>query len=136
MFDNTTLARFEGLETPFYYYDLELLDKTLRSCKSAADKYGFHVHYAFKANFNERLLQAIQGIGFGADCVSGNEVKKAVEIGFDPDKIVFAGVGKSDKEIIEALSHDIYCFNVESVQELGIINELAAKRGKTAQIPH
>ncbi len=134
MFDNTTLTRFEGLETPFYYYDLALLDKTLRSCKSAADKYGFHVHYAFKANFNERLLQAIQGIGFGADCVSGNEVKKAIQIGFDPGKVVFAGVGKSDKEIIEALDNNIYCFNVESVQELGVINDLAAKRGKTAQV--
>jgi len=134
MFDNTTLARFEGLETPFYYYDLALLDKTLNACKTAADRYGFHVHYAFKANFNDKVLQAIQQIGFGADCVSGNEVKKAVEIGFDPGKIVFAGVGKSDKEIIQGLDNNIYCFNVESVQELGIINELAAKRGKTARV--
>ncbi len=134
MFDNTTLARFENLETPFYYYDLALLDKTLQSCKSAADKYGFHVHYAFKANFNERVLQAIQGAGFGADCVSGNEVKKAIEIGFAPEKVVFAGVGKSDREIIQALDNDIYCFNVESVQELGVINDLAAARGKTAQV--
>lgn len=134
MFDNTTIARFEDLETPFYYYDLALLDKTLQSCKSAADKYGFHVHYAFKANFNDRLLLAIQRIGFGADCVSGNEVKKAIEIGFDPGKVVFAGVGKSDKEIIEGLDNNIYCFNIESVQELGVINELAAKRGKTARV--
>ena len=134
MFDNSTVSRFENLETPFYYYDLALLDETLRSCKSAADKYGFHVHYAFKANFDERLLQAIQAIGFGADCVSGNEVKKAIEIGFNPEKIVFAGVGKSDKEIVEGLENNIFCFNVESVQELGIINELAAKRGKTARV--
>ncbi|MES3019514.1 MAG: diaminopimelate decarboxylase [Bacteroidota bacterium] len=134
MLDQNTVTRFEALETPFYYYDLELLQKTLTSCKSAADKYGFHVHYAFKANFNERVLKAIQQIGFGADCVSGNEVKKAIEIGFDPGKVVFAGVGKSDREIIEGLDNDIFCFNVESVQELGIINDLAAKRGKTAQV--
>ena len=134
MLDHNTLTRFEGLETPFYYYDMELLDRTLTACKSASDKYGFHVHYAFKANFNERLLKAIQQIGFGADCVSGNEVKKAIEIGFEPGKVVFAGVGKSDKEIIEALHNDIYCFNVESVQELGIINDLAAKVSKTAQV--
>lgn len=134
MFDNTILKRFEDLETPFYYYDLALLDRTLKACKFAADKYGFHVHYAFKANFNEKVLQSIQAIGFGADCVSGNEVKKAIEIGFAPEKVVFAGVGKSDKEIIEGLDQNIYCFNVESVQELGIINELAAKRGKTAQV--
>jgi diaminopimelate decarboxylase len=134
MFDKTTLTRFENLETPFYYYDMALLNKTLQSCKSAADKYGFHVHYAFKANFNERVLQAIQGVGFGADCVSGNEVKKAIEVGFAPEKVVFAGVGKADREIIQALDNDIYCFNVESLQELGVINELAAARGKTAQV--
>lgn len=134
MLDQNTVARFEALETPFYYYDLELLEKTLAACKAASDKYGFHVHYAFKANFNERVLKAIQHIGFGADCVSGNEVKKAIEIGFDPGKVVFAGVGKSDREIIEGLENDIYCFNVESVQELGVINDLAAKRGKTARI--
>lgn len=134
MLDKNTLTRFEALETPFYYYDMELLQKTLTSCKSAADKYGFQVHYAFKANFNERVLKAIQQIGFGADCVSGNEVKKAIEIGFDPGKVVFAGVGKSDREIIEGLENDIYCFNVESVQELGVINELAAKRGKIARV--
>lgn len=134
MFDPSILKRFQGLDTPFYYYDMALLDKTLNVCKSAADKYGFHVHYAFKANFDQRVLQAIQTVGFGADCVSGNEVKKAIEIGFDPEKVVFAGVGKSDKEIIEALNKNIYCFNVESVQELGVINALAAKLGKTARV--
>lgn len=134
MLDHNSLTRFQSLETPFYYYDMELLNQTLQSCKAASDKFGFHVHYAFKANFNERLLQAIQEIGFGADCVSGNEVKKAIELGFDPSKVVFAGVGKSDKEIIEALNNNIYCFNVESVQELGIINELAAGLGKTTRV--
>lgn len=134
MLDQHTKAHFEGLDTPFYYYDLELLNRTLESCKFASDKFGFHVHYAFKANFNERLLLAIQKIGFGADCVSGNEVKKAVEIGFTPSKVVFAGVGKSDREIIEALNHNIYCFNVESVQELGIIDDLAGKLGKTTRV--
>lgn len=134
MFNSTTLDRFERLETPFYYYDLALLDKTLKTCKSAADKYGFHVHYAFKANFDEKVLKAVRATGFGADCVSGNEVKKAIKIGFDPEKVVFAGVGKSDKEINTALDNDIYCFNVESVQELGVINTLAAKLGKVARV--
>jgi diaminopimelate decarboxylase len=134
MLDQKTIARFQNLETPFYYYDLELLNKTLEACRSASDTYGFHVHYALKANFDERVLKAVQERGFGADCVSGNEVKKAIETGFDPSKVVFAGVGKSDREIIEALTHDIYCFNVESVQELGVIDELAAGMGKTAQV--
>lgn len=134
MFDHKTVSHFKGLETPFYYYDMGLLRQTLESCKSASDKFGFHVHYAFKANFNERVLLAIQKLGFGADCVSGNEVKRAIELGFEPSKVVFAGVGKSDREISEALNYNIYCFNVESVQELGIINDLAGKLGKTTRV--
>jgi len=134
MFSRDTVARFQNLETPFYYYDLTLLDRTLLSCKAASEKFRFHVHYALKANFNEEVLKAVQKSGFGADCVSGNEVKKAIEIGFDPGKVVFAGVGKSDREINEALSNNIYCFNVESVQELGVINELALKQGKKARV--
>ena len=97
MFSQNIVSRFQGLETPFYYYDLALLDRTLLACKSAAEKYGFHIHYALKANFNEPILRTIEQKGFGADCVSGNEVKKAIEIGFDPNQVVFAGVGKSDK---------------------------------------
>lgn len=134
MFSPDILQKFQASETPFYYYDLELLNKTLNACKTASDKYSFHVHYAFKANFNPEVLKAIKAVGFGADCVSGNEVKKAIEIGFAPDKVVFAGVGKSDKEINEALDSNIFCFNVESIQELGVINELAAKKGKKAKI--
>ncbi|WP_407637165.1 diaminopimelate decarboxylase [Daejeonella oryzae] len=134
IFDPVTISGFSSQETPFYYYDLTLLHKTLLACKSASDKYDFHVHYALKANFNEQILNAVKNAGFGADCVSGNEVKKAIEIGFDKAKVVFAGVGKSDKEINEALDNDIFCFNVESVQELSIINELAGKKNKKARI--
>jgi len=104
------------------------------ACKAASEKFAFHVHYALKANFNEQVLKAIEKAGFGADCVSGNEVKKAIEIGFDSGKVVFAGVGKSDREINEALNNNIYCFNIESVQELGVINELATKQDKQARV--
>jgi len=134
MFSNKDIAQFANLETPFYYYDLSLLQDTLGTCASAAKVYGFHVHYAMKANFNEVLLKKIKETGFGADCVSGNEVKKAVEVGFSNAQIVFAGVGKSDREINEALDQDIFCFNVESIQELEVINELAAKKNKTAKV--
>lgn len=134
MFSPDILQKFQSTETPFYYYDLELLNNTLKACKNASDKYDFHVHYALKANFNEEVLKAIKTIGFGADCVSGNEVKKAIEIGFAPGKVVFAGVGKSDKEINEALDSGIFCFNVESIQELGIINDLAAAKNIKAKI--
>jgi diaminopimelate decarboxylase len=134
MFNTDTISRFNNLETPFYYYDLGLLRQTLDACKSASDKYGFHVHYAMKANFNPKVVQTIQSYGFGADCVSGNEVTAALANGFDKGKVVFAGVGKSDKEINTALDADIFCFNVESVQELFIINDLAKAKNKTAKV--
>jgi diaminopimelate decarboxylase len=134
MFNPDTVTRFKNIETPFYYYDMRVLRQTLEACHTASAKYGFHVHYAMKANFNPKVLDMIQAIGFGADCVSGNEVKAAIEHGFGKDKIVFAGVGKSDKEINLALDADIFCFNVESVQELYIINELAKAKNKTAKV--
>jgi diaminopimelate decarboxylase len=121
-------------ETPFYFYDLELLNRTLDAAKKAADKRNFHIHYALKANFNDRILSVIQSKGFGADCVSGNEVEKSIEVGFPAEKITFAGVGKSDKEIIAALKHKIFAFNVESIQELEVINELAEQIGEKANV--
>ena len=134
MFNTGTINRFQQLETPFYYYELDILEQTLAACKNASLKYGFHVHYAMKANFNPKVLDAIQAYGFGADCVSGNEVKAAIAHGFDKGKVVFAGVGKSDKEINAALDADIFCFNAESVQELVVINELAKVKNKIANI--
>ncbi|ACU04536.1 diaminopimelate decarboxylase [Pedobacter heparinus] len=134
MFSNKDISRFANLETPFYYYDLNLLQNTLNACANAAKLYNFHVHYALKANFNPAVLKKVKAIGFGADCVSGGEVNRAIETGFNPKQVVFAGVGKSDKEINLALDQDIFCFNVESVQELEVINELAGKKGKIAKI--
>ncbi|MEO8887323.1 MAG: diaminopimelate decarboxylase [Mucilaginibacter sp.] len=134
MFNTDTITHFETLETPFYYYDMGVLRATLQTCHAASSKYGFHVHYAMKANFNPKVLDAVQAVGFGADCVSGNEVKAAVEHGFGNKNIVFAGVGKSNKEINYALDADIFCFNVESVQELEIINDLAKAKNKTAGV--
>jgi len=110
------------------------LRNTLSACHTASSKYGFHVHYAMKANFNPKVLEMIQSFGYGADCVSGGEVTAAIKHGFSKEKIVFAGVGKSDREINAALDADIFCFNVESVQELTIINDLAAAKNKTASV--
>lgn len=134
MFSDKDRAHFSNLETPFYYYDLNLLQSTLTACATAASAYRFHVHYAMKANFNPKVLAKIKDAGFGADCVSGGEVKKAIEVGFAKEKVVFAGVGKSDREINDALDLDIFCFNVESIQELQVINELAEKKQKKAKV--
>lgn len=131
---NFPVDKFKGIETPFYYYDMDLLKKTLKIVKEDTKKYSFIQHYAVKANANRRLLEVIASEGFGADCVSGNEVKAAVNAGFPASKIVFAGVGKTDKEINLALDLNIFCFNVESLPELEVINELAHKKGKLAQV--
>lgn len=134
MFTSKTIDKFNGLDTPFYYYDLEVLKNTLSACRDASAKHGFHVHYAMKANFNPKVIDTIQTYGFGADCVSGGEVKAAIEHGFDKGKVVFAGVGKSDREINLALDADIFCFNVESIQELFIIDGLAKAKNKKAGV--
>ena len=126
---------FAGIETPFYYYDIELLQRTLDTVQREAGKYkGFHVHYAVKANFNARLLQIIGEAGLGADCVSGGEVAAALAAGISPDRIVFAGVGKTDKEIALSLDAGIFCFNVESIPELEAIEALAAQRNVVARV--
>lgn len=120
--------------TPFYLYNLSLLNKTVQQCKSASGQYGYKVHYALKANANSPILEIMKANGFGADCVSGNEVKCAINNGFNPKEIVFAGVGKSDEEIRYALETEIFSFNCESAMELEVINELAGKNGKTASV--
>ena len=134
MNNSTILQKFQSLPTPFYYYDMELLENTIDTAKNEADKYGFHLHYAVKANFNEPVLKMLAQKGFGADCVSGREVQTSVKAGFDANAVVFAGVGKSDVEINAALELDIFCFNCESLMEIEVINDLAATKGKTAQI--
>jgi diaminopimelate decarboxylase len=126
--------KFEGLRTPFYFYNMDVLSQTLNAAASEAAKYGYHVHYAVKANANDKVLDTIRKAGMGADCVSGNEVARSVELGFDPSKVVFAGVGKADWEINLGLDKNIFCFNVESIPELEIIDELAGKKGKVARI--
>ena len=129
------IGKFKPLETPFYYYDMELLQKTLDTIKAETGKYGcFHVHYAVKANANPRILSLIASNGLGADCVSGGEIQAALDAGFPADKIVFAGVGKADWEINLGLDNEIFCFNVESLAELRVINELAGLKGKIARI--
>jgi diaminopimelate decarboxylase len=134
MFTKETINTFNNTPTPFYYYDLAVLKKTLEQLKKESDKYGFIVHYALKANTNSEILNLIRSFHIGADCVSGNEIKRAIETKFSTGDIVFAGVGKSDAEINYALDNDIFCFNCESTQELEVLNELAAAKNKTAKI--
>ena len=129
------IEKFRELQTPFYYYDTKVLRDTLACINKESQRYpNFHVHYAVKANANPKVLTIIRESGMGADCVSGGEVRAAIKAGFPADKVVFAGVGKSDWEINLALDYGIFCFNVESVPELEVINELAAAKGKVAHV--
>ena len=129
------INKFRTLETPFYYYDADLLRDTLQTIKEESGKYDkYCVHYAVKANANPKILNIIRQNGLGADCVSGGEIKAAIKAGFPANKIVYAGVGKTDWEINLGLDHDIFCFNVESLPELEIINELAEAKDKIARV--
>lgn len=132
---NFPIEKFKGIETPFYYYDRKLLNDTLDTInKELSQHQGYHLHYAIKANANIEVLREIQKAGFGVDAVSGGEIQRALDAGFDAGKIVYAGVGKADWEINLGLDAGIFCFNVESLEELNIINELAAAKGKTAKV--
>lgn len=129
------VEKFRSLRTPFYYYDLDLLSRTLDVLRAELSQSpNYRMHYAVKANFNPRILELIASAGLGADCVSGGEVKAAVAAGFRPEDIFFAGVGKSDEEIRYSLGIGIGRFNVESLAELEVIDEIAASMGKVASV--
>jgi diaminopimelate decarboxylase len=134
MINNKTIAKFRDLPTPFYFYDLDVLHSTCQKVLEGSTKAGFKVHYAVKANPNPRILNIISSYGFGADCVSYNEIERAISTGFKPSEIVFAGVGKTDKDIEAALKADILCFNCESIPEMEVINSIAEKLDKVALI--
>ena len=129
------VEKFKNIRTPFYYYDTNILRDTLKAIKSETDKHEhFMVHYAIKANANPKVLNIICQAGLGVDCVSGGEIERALEVGFPANKIVFAGVGKSDWEIELAIDKDIFCFNVESIPELEVLNQIAQEKGKIAHV--
>ena len=131
---NFPIDKFQSLQTPFYFYDMDVLNNTLDMVADIANKHDYKVHYAVKANANPRILSTIASKGLGADCVSGGEVQAALDAGFPAKRIVFAGVGKADWEINLGIDNDIFCFNVESLAELRVINELAAAKGKVASV--
>jgi len=131
---NYPIQKFNEIQTPFYYYDLDVLRKTLDEINTQTQNCNFHVHYAMKANVNPSVLAVIKNAGLGADCVSGGEVQAAIDAGIPSSKVVFAGVGKADWEINLGLDNDIFCFNVESIPELEVINELAAAKTKVAKV--
>ena len=121
-------------DTPFYAYDLRLLADTINAAREAAGRDDYHIHYAVKACADPEVLATMASAGFGADCVSGGEVAAALDAGFAPQGILFAGVGKTDAEISLALRAGIGAFNVESAEELEVIAEIAASMNTVATV--
>ncbi|MCQ2149306.1 MAG: diaminopimelate decarboxylase [Bacteroidales bacterium] len=134
MLSRKVADRLKGFETPFYLYDIDLLRQTLDSAVAVASKYGFRLHYAIKANYDPKILSVIKEYGLGIDCASGNEIRCAIEAGFAPAGIVYAGVGKKDKEIEYAISQGIFSINCESLQELELIDLIAGRMGKVQNV--
>ena len=134
MLSRKVASQLKELETPFYLYDINLLRQTLESVVYESNKYDYKVHYAIKANNDDYLLSIIKEYGIGIDCASGNEVRKAIEMGFAPDTIVYAGVGKRDKEIRYAIEQDILAINCESIEELYVVNDIAGDMGKVVNV--
>ena len=128
MLSRQIAQKLRGYETPFYLYDTALLRQTLESVVYESKKYGYKVHYAIKANYDDHLLAIIREYGLGIDCASGNELRKAVEAGFDPKGIVYAGVGKRDKELRYAIGQEIMAINCESIEELELVDRLAGRQ--------
>lgn len=125
---------FNGVKTPFYYYEKDLLERTLDAIDACISGTPMKMHYAIKANPTPELLRIISARGYGADCVSGNEIKAAIECGFSPEKIYYAGVGKTDEEILTGIDAGIGCFNVESLEEIDILSGLAENRNKKVTV--
>jgi diaminopimelate decarboxylase len=127
-------------KTPLFIYSEDILTKNYHHFFNSAVNVGLInplVCFALKSNSNKELLKILASLGSGADIVSGGELKRALEAGIPPEKIVFSGVGKTEEEILYALKlkkNGIYSFNVESVEELELINYCATKINKTARI--
>jgi len=124
----------QQVKTPFYLYSLNGLVANFRKIDQAFSAVPHTICYALKANSNMTLLKKLASMGSGADVVSGGELFLALKAGFDPAKIVYAGVGKTDEEIQFGIESGIAAFNVESEQELDVINEIATRLNKKANV--
>src|SRR2546422_5576227 len=123
----------EAVGTPCYVYSHATLVRQFRSFDSAFSEVPHMVAYAIKANSNLALLRLLANEGAGGDIVSGGELYRALQAGIEPQRIVFAGGGKSDDEVRYALRSNILMFNVESSAELRAIDRVAGGKGPQAR---
>jgi len=133
--ERTPLSRIaEQFGTPTYVYSKAALLENFASYADACKGRDALVCYAMKANSNLAILDLLARQGAGFDIVSGGELLRVIAAGGDPAKVIFSGVGKTAAEMRLALSHDILCFNVESIPELHRLNQVAGEMGKTAPV--
>ncbi|GAB6065562.1 diaminopimelate decarboxylase [Aquifex pyrophilus] len=118
--------------TPLYVYSASYIRDRFNAYREAFPD--ALICYAIKANFNPRIAELLGKLGAGADIVSGGELYVALKAGISPDKIVYAGVGKTEKELTEAVKADILMFNVESKQEIEVLNDIGQRLGKKVRI--
>ena len=124
----------EGAGTPAYVYSYSALKQAYEELDEAFSGLDHMVCYAVKANGNLAVLRSLASFGAGADIVSSGELYRVMKAGFDPKKVVFAGVGKTEKEIVAGLGERILLFNVESASEMEHIERCAARHGKRARV--
>ncbi|OSQ40758.1 diaminopimelate decarboxylase [Thalassospira mesophila] len=124
----------EKVGTPFYCYSTATLERHYKVYAGAFDGLDATVCYALKANSNQAVIKTLAKLGAGADVVSVGEMRRALQAGIAPSKIIFSGVGKADAEMREALDADIAQINVESIPELVELNRVALDMGKKARI--
>jgi diaminopimelate decarboxylase len=127
-----TLAASVG--TPFYCYSTATLERHYRVFAGAFADTPSLVCYAMKANSNQAVIKTLARLGAGADVVSEGELKRARAAGIPPEKIMFSGVGKTERELALALDEDILCINVESDEELEALSKVAAAKRRTARV--
>ncbi len=123
-----------NLETPFYLYSAAEIKHSCTVIRESGRGYDFKPYYALKANFNPALLKIILQQGFGADIVSGGELYFARRAGFKNDSIVFAGVGKTENELRQAVEAGIASINVESRAELYLLSRVAREEKRRVPI--
>lgn len=127
-----TLAEKHG--TPLYLYSKNMIIDNFKATDKAFSSVKHTICYAMKANSNFQILKLMASLGSGGDVVSGGELFLALKAGIPANKIVYAGVGKTDQEIKYGIESGIMAFNVESEQELEIINQIANELGKKAPV--
>jgi diaminopimelate decarboxylase len=120
--------------TPFYCYSTATLERHYRIFADAFAGVDALICYAMKANSNQAVIKTLAKLGAGADVVSEGELRRARAAGITPDKIMFSGIGKTERELALAVDQDILCVNVESEPELELLSAIAAAKGRTARI--